>query len=64
VQTIDAGGWGGQTVVLRFAGAVRLIGTGFNVKLAGGADFFATADDTITLTCDGSTWYEIARSVN
>ncbi len=64
VQTINVGGWSGQTITLLFTGVTRIIGAGFNVRLAGGADFFSTADDTLTLTCDGSNWYEVARSVN
>lgn len=35
---------------------------GNNLKLAG--NFSGTADDTITLTCDGTNFYEVARSVN
>lgn len=35
---------------------------GSNLKLNG--SFSATADDTISLVCDGSSWYETARSVN
>lgn len=35
---------------------------GNNLKLAG--NFVYTPDDTITLACDGTDWYEVARSVN
>lgn len=35
---------------------------GSNLKMNG--NFVATADDTLTLTCDGTNWYEVARSVN
>lgn len=35
---------------------------GSNLKMAG--NFVATADDALTLVCDGTNWYEVARSVN
>ena len=33
-----------------------------NLKLAG--NFVTTADDVITMTGDGTNWYEVSRSVN
>ena len=35
---------------------------GSNLKIAG--NFVGTADDTITLICDGTNWFEVSRSVN
>jgi hypothetical protein len=35
-----------------------------NIKLAGAVNFVGTADDTISLLYDGTTWREMARSVN
>ncbi len=35
---------------------------GSNLKLAG--DMTTSADDTITIICDGTNWYEQARSAN
>ena len=35
---------------------------GSNLKLAG--NFVTTADDVITLVCDGTNWFEMSRSVN
>jgi hypothetical protein len=32
------------------------------LKLAG--NLVATADDTITIVCDGTNWYEVGRAVN
>lgn len=34
------------------------------ILLAGGADFSATANDVLKLAYDGTSWYEVARSVN
>jgi len=60
--TPAAPGNAGQVIVLKCAaGPTFKDGTG-NLKLAG--DFVATADDTLTLVCDGSFWVEMARSVN
>jgi parallel beta-helix repeat protein len=51
----------GRVVTLRFAGVLTFT-DGSNLKLAG--NFVTTGDDTITLVCDGTDWYEISRSVN
>lgn len=51
----------GTQVTLKFAGALTFT-DGSNLKLNG--NFVTTADDTITLVCDGTDWYEIARSAN
>jgi len=51
----------GRMIVLKF-GAVLTFTDGGNLKLAG--NFTTSADDTITLICDGTNWYEIARSAN
>ncbi len=56
-----AAGEGGQMVVLEFASNPKVV-DGENLKLAG--NFEATADDTLTLVCDGVNWFEIARAVN
>lgn len=34
------------------------------IQLAGGADFTPTADDVLVLIFDGTSWYEISRSLN
>jgi len=34
------------------------------ITLQGGADFVGVADDTLSLIFDGSTWYELSRSLN
>jgi hypothetical protein len=51
----------GRMIVLNFA-AVLTFTDGNNLKLAG--NMSTTADDTITLICDGTNWYEMARSAN
>ena len=51
----------GRTVTLKFAGALTVT-DGSNLVLAG--SFTTSADDTLTLVCDGTNWNEITRSVN
>jgi hypothetical protein len=51
----------GRLCVFRFADVLTFT-DGNNLKLAG--NMSTTADDTITLICDGTNWYEIARSAN
>lgn len=61
ITSIDTTGQAGRTITLQFAGALTVT-DGSNLKLAG--DFVTTADDTLMLTCDGTNWYEVARSIN
>lgn len=51
----------GRTVKLVFSGTASVT-DGVNLKL--NSSFTATADDTLTLTCIGTIWYEVGRSVN
>ena len=51
----------GRRITLIFDGALTLT-DGSNLRLAG--NFVTTADDTITLVCDESYYYETSRSVN
>jgi hypothetical protein len=51
----------GRRIVLIFEG-VLTVTDGNNLKLAG--NFVTSAGDTLTLFCDGTDWYEQARSVN
>ena len=51
----------GLTVTLIFDGILTFT-DGNNLKLAG--NMTTSADDTITLACDGTNFYEVARSVN
>jgi len=62
-----ASSWRGRQVTLQFSGIAAVNGVvhGGNLKLLGAAGAFAyAADDTLTLICDGTDWYEITRSVN
>lgn len=52
---------GGRRVTLIFAAALTVTG-GSNLKLNG--NMVTTADDTLTLVCDGTNWHETARSAN
>jgi hypothetical protein len=53
--------WRDRVVTLNFTNALTLT-DGSNLILAG--NFVTTADDTITLVCDGANWREVSRSVN
>lgn len=59
--TSVAAGQTGRRVTLVFSGALTFT-DGSNLKLAG--NFVTTADDTISLVCDGTNWIETSRSVN
>ncbi len=59
-MTADAR-WRNRRVTLLFTGILTFT-DGSNLKLNG--NFVTSADDTITLVCDGTNWYEVARSVN
>jgi hypothetical protein len=61
ITSIVATGNARRRVTLNFAGALTVT-DGSNLKLAG--NFTTTADDTLTLYCDGTNWIEIARSIN
>lgn len=61
ITSISATGHKGHTVRLIFAD-VLTVTDGSNLKLAG--NFTTSADDVLTLVCDGTNWYEAARSAN
>lgn len=61
ITFITPNGHSGCKVVL-FPDAGVDIRDGSNLKLNG--NFLATADDTLEITCDGTNWREVARSVN
>lgn len=61
ITSITATRQEGRTVRLIFLGAPTVT-DGSNLKMAG--NFVATADDVLTMTCDGTNWYECSRSVN
>lgn len=51
----------GRVVTLKFAASLT-VNDANNLKLNG--SFSATPDDTLTLVCDGTNWYEMSRSAN
>jgi len=55
--------WAGKVIILKFASTPTVKDGADNLVLAG-ADFVATAQDTLTLFCDGVKWIETSRSVN
>lgn len=61
ITSITATNRSGSLVVLVFAGALTVT-DGSNLNLAG--NFVTTANDTLTLMCDGVNWNEVSRSVN
>lgn len=61
ITSITATGHSGNSVTLIFASTAGLT-DGSNLKLNG--NFTGTADDTVTLACDGTNWYECSRSAN
>ena len=50
-----------RTVVLRFDDVLTVV-DGSNLRLAG--DFITSNNDTLTLICNGTNWYELSRSTN
>ena len=51
----------GRTVTLIFDGILTMSDTGTSVLSAA---YITTANDTLTLSCDGTNWYEVSRSAN
>jgi parallel beta-helix repeat protein len=61
ISAINATGQTGQVVTLFFEGVLTVTdGAGLLLN----SNFVTTANDTLTLACDGNVWYEVARSVN
>lgn len=61
ITSIYASQQAGRRITLIFQGVLTFT-DGSNLKLNG--NFVTTADDTITLVCDGTNWYEVSRSAN
>lgn len=53
--------WAGREVTLMFQAALTVVDGG-NLKIAG--NFVTSADDTISLVCDGTSWVEKSRAAN
>jgi hypothetical protein len=60
IKSIAATSRGDERTLL-FSGALTVT-DGSNLKLA--SNFVTTGDDTLSLVCDGTNWYEKGRSVN
>jgi hypothetical protein len=52
----------GHQITLKFDAADVVIDSSMNLQLAG--NFASTANSTLTLVCDGATWFEVCRSIN
>lgn len=68
INTIATTGWtSGSTITLRFSTSVTIAhntaGTGAVLLLSGAANFSATADDSLMLQYDGTSWREVSRTV-
>jgi parallel beta-helix repeat protein len=64
VTSIIANGHSGRIVTLYFQGALTMV-RGSNLILSSALGNFVTTDnDTLTLMCDGTYWWEVSRSVN
>lgn len=65
ITSISAAGQTGNTVTLVFTGTPTVT-DGSNLKLAGNFVAAGTTNDadTLTLVCDGTSWFEVARSTN
>lgn len=61
VTSIASSGHAGRRVTLIFGGVLTFTDGG-NLRLS--ANLVTSADDTITLVCNGTNWYEVGRSVN
>lgn len=61
ITSIVATGFDGKTVRLIFDG-ILTVTDGSNLKLSG--NFVTSADDVMTLVCNGANWHEVSRSAN
>jgi hypothetical protein len=61
ITAITANGHSGRIVTLIFQGALTVVRGG---TLLVASSFTTTSNDTLTLCCDGTTWYEVSQSIN
>lgn len=54
----------GQIIRIIFTDGNTTIVDGANLQLSGGVNFVGTANDTLILMYDGTSWYELSRSIN
>jgi hypothetical protein len=63
IETITATSFNkGRLLTLQFVSSVQIAVSG-NIILAGSVAFNATANDTLTLICNGTSWIEVSRAV-
>lgn len=53
----------GHEIKVLFSGTPTVSSSAGNIKLSGGSDMSATADDLLCLVCDGTNWHETSRVV-
>lgn len=58
ITSIVATGFSGRTITFKFNG-ILTVTNGSNLKLA--SNFVTASGSTLTLNCDGTTWYEVSR---
>ena len=61
INSITATGHAGKMATLIFAAGLQ-VNDGGNLRLS--AVYNTTADDTLTIVCDGTNWFEVGRSGN
>jgi len=57
-------GASGQVLFIAFSNSNTTVDSNTNIKLQGGAPFVASGNCTLTLLHDGTTWFELSRSIN
>ena len=58
ITSIVATGFSGRTITFKFNG-ILTVTNGSNLRLA--SNFVTASGSTLTLNCDGTTWYEVSR---
>jgi parallel beta-helix repeat protein/putative cofactor-binding repeat protein len=64
ITTINTSGHSGRRVTLFFQDALTVVRGSTIILNSSLGNFVTTANDTLTLVCDGAYWYEVARSGN
>jgi len=63
ISTVAAS-WKGRQSTLIFIGALTVNNGAGNLRLNGNLNTQNGKRETLTLTCDGTDWYEVGRSLN
>jgi len=64
ITAITSSGWSAGSEVTLIFDSTASITAGANMLLSGGVNFSGTANDVIKLVFDGTSWFEVSRSVN